>query len=104
MKNLATVLSAKQKFAYDWFKERERQLIEESDKNQGKLPRHELWRLAYYKYPYLLLETDDAIRSRFVDLFANTIDLSRESKIIPTPMMQNEGCCCPLKIGHVLPV
>jgi hypothetical protein len=84
-------LSDRQKFKYDWFKERERQLTAQAESNAGRLRRHEWWRLSYYRHPYLMLETDDGIRNRFIDVFANTVDLSREGKIIPQPMMANEG-------------
>lgn len=75
---------------YQWFKHRERELRSEMEKNGGKLPRHQFWRYQYYTYPYLLLETDEAIRERFVDVLANTVDLSPEG-IVPTPLMQNDG-------------
>jgi hypothetical protein len=84
-------LSERVKGPYDFFKQREKELQRDADNNGGRLERHNLWRLAYYKYPYLLLQSDDAILERFVDVFSNSIDISEEGKIIPTPMIENDA-------------
>ena len=83
--------SGKVKATYEWFKQRERELEKEAERNSGQLEMHMWWRYAYYKYPYLLLETDNAIKERFVDVFSNSADITSEGKIDPTPMMMSEG-------------
>jgi hypothetical protein len=84
-------LSGRVKNAYEWFKRREGELEHQAKTNNGKLKRHDWWRCHYYKYPYLLLETDDAIGERFVDVFSNCVDITATGQITPTPMMRNEG-------------
>lgn len=84
-------LTGRVKTTYEWFKQCERELGQEAERNNGQLERHMWWRYAYYKYPYLLLETDDAIKERFVDVFSNSLDITSEGKIAPTPMMMNKG-------------
>lgn len=84
-------LTGRVKSVYEWFKEREGELQLESERNGGKLEMHNLWRLAYYNHPYLLLETDDSIKERFADVFSNGIDISSDGKISFAPMMMNDG-------------
>ena len=68
--------SEKAKDRYVWFKQREGELEQEAQKNGGRLARLNWWRYSYYKYPYLLLETDDAVEDRFVDVFSNGVDIT----------------------------
>lgn len=84
-------LSERAKGPYNWFKQRESELQREAANNGDRLNRHNLWRYAYYKYPYLLLQSDDVIMERFIDVFSNCIDISEEGKIIPTPMIEDNG-------------
>ena len=77
--------------AYQFFKQREIELVQEAKKNGNKLPRHQVWRREYYNYPYLILETDDKIVERFSDLMTNIVDISRECKIVITPGMQDDA-------------
>jgi hypothetical protein len=76
---------------YQFYKHRERELAQEAARNGNKLPAHEAWRRDYYRYPYLILETDENIVERFSDLMVNIVDISRECKIVPTPGMQNDA-------------
>jgi len=76
---------------YQYYKKRENELTEEASKNGNKIPRHEFWRIEYYHYPYLILETDENIVDRFTDLMVNIVDISKECKIVPTPGMQNDA-------------
>lgn len=76
---------------YKWFKKREQELMYEASQNDGKLALHKLWRLAYYKQPYLLLQPDDVIIERFGDIFTNSIDIDAEGKISITPMVTNNS-------------
>lgn len=84
-------LKGREKWAYEWYRQRGEELREAASINGGKLPAHEWWRYAYYMHPYLLLESDDAIIERLVDVFGNSLDITAEGKIAPTPMMENEG-------------
>ena len=81
----------KVKRRYEWFKQRERELEQEAQKNDGQLSRSDCWRYHYYKHPYLLLEKDDVVEERFVDVFSNAVDITVEGKISPAPMMTKEG-------------
>lgn len=91
MKVATNVISGRQRAAYDWFKQRERELEAKAAANAGKLERHNWWRYQYYKFPYLVLETPAAIEERFIDVFANVTDLSTDGKIVPDPMLANDG-------------
>lgn len=79
------------KHAFSWYKQRAAELDNEMRRNDGKLPKHELWRRQYYEYPYLLLESNGTILERFADIFTNSLDLSAEGKITPTPMLENDA-------------
>jgi predicted protein tyrosine phosphatase len=85
------VLSERAAYAYKWFKQRDQELTEIASQNDGKLALHELWRLAYYKQPYLLLQSDEVILERFRDVFMNGLDLNHKGQIMPTPMLANEN-------------
>lgn len=85
------ILSERASTTYQWFKKREEELLKEASQNDGTLVRHDLWRLGYYKTPYLLLQSDEAILERFGDVFLNGIDLSPKGKITPTPMLANDN-------------
>ena len=91
------LLSGRVKGPYEWFKQREAELQVQSDDNGGKLELHNLWRLAYYKSPYLLLETDNAIKERFFDVFSNSIDINSNGKIVLSPMKMHNG-----RLGRLL--
>lgn len=84
-------LKGRQKSTFDWWQQRAIELESISQKNQGSLPRHDWWRLAYYKQPYLLLEDDQVILDRFSDLFTNSLDISHEGKIGVSPMMEDDA-------------
>lgn len=84
-------LKGRAKGVYEWFRQREEELQRIAGNRGGKLPKHDWWRVAYYRQPYLLLESDDVIFDRFVDVFSNGLDITSEGKIAPTPMMANEG-------------
>lgn len=75
---------------YQFFKQRKRELTKEAKRNGG-IARHEMWRLQYYSYPYLILEADDIIIERFADLMSNIVDISKDCKIVSTPGMQNDA-------------
>jgi len=79
------------KRAYEWFKQRIHEYDTESAENEGKLAMHDCWRYAYYKSPYLILETDEAIIERFTDIFTNSLDISSDGKITPAPMKENNN-------------
>lgn len=81
------LLEGRAKQTFDWFRKRSFEL-ETEFKEKGGLPNHEVWRAQYYRNPYLLLETDQTILDRFADIFTNTIDISTDGKITPTPMME----------------
>jgi len=83
-------LEGKVKSTFDWFSKRARELETQFARN-GSLPRHEVWRGEYYSSPYMLLETDETILRRFVDIFTNSFDLSIDGKITPTPMMERDA-------------
>lgn len=85
------VLSDKAATTYDWFKKREKELHHEANQNDGKLALHDLWRLSYYKQPYLLLQSDEVILERFRDVFMNGLDLNHKGQIMPTPMLANDN-------------
>jgi hypothetical protein len=38
-----------------------------------------------------LLETDDAIKNRFIDVVSNTVDLNRDGKIVPQPLLADDA-------------
>ena len=86
-----SVLHGKVKDRYDWFKQRQMELEHQAKCNDGRLRRQDWWTCGYYRDPYLLLETDDTVRERFVDVFSNTVDITHEGKIAPLPMMMNDG-------------
>lgn len=75
---------------YEWFKERIREYDAKKEKDGGKLPMHDWWRYSYYKSPYLILETNEAIIDRFTDVFTNSLDISCDGKITPTPMTEDD--------------
>ncbi len=75
---------------YEWFRERIREYDAERERCNGKLPMHDWWRYGYYKSPYLILEPDESIIERFSDVFTNSLDISSEGKITPTPMLDND--------------
>jgi len=83
-------LEGRVKNTFEWFSERAKELEEKAAKDGG-MRRHEAWRLEYFKYPYLLLETDETILERFADVFTNSLELSVEGKITPTPMMEENA-------------
>ena len=85
------VMSDRAAATYDWFKKREQELHHEASQNAGKLALHDLWRLSYYKQPYLLLQSDEAILERFRDVFMNGLDLNHKGQITPTPMLANDN-------------
>jgi hypothetical protein len=76
---------------YDWFQKRKREIEQRAKNNNGQLTRQDRWTLEYYRYPYLLLETDDAIKERFVDVFTNGMTIDSGGKVTVTPMMANDG-------------
>lgn len=78
------------KRTYEWFKERIHEYDAERVRNGGKLARHDWWRYGYYNSPYLILENDETIIDRFTDIFTNSLDISSEGKITPTPMIEND--------------
>lgn len=84
-------IEGRAKSAFDWYRLRASELDNEMLENSGKLPKHELWRRQYYEYPYLLLESNEAILERFADIFTNCLDISVEGKITPTPMLENDA-------------
>jgi hypothetical protein len=79
------------KEAYNWYQRRERELQNTADNNGGRLPKHEWWRQLYYREPYLLLESNDVILERFGDVLSNSVDITANAQIAPTPMMENDG-------------
>jgi len=85
------ILSERTADTYKWFKEREQELTNEANQNGGKLALHQLWRLGYYKQPYLLLQSDDAILERFSDVFMNGLDINPKGQIMPMPMLANDN-------------
>ena len=85
------LLEGRVKTTFDWFTKRAGELESQALQNAGRLPRHELWRCAYYKRPYLLLESDETILERFSDVFMNGLDISVDGKITPTPMMEQDA-------------
>jgi hypothetical protein len=84
-------LKGRQKSTFDWWQQRAIELESKKKVNQGALSRHDWWRLAYYKQPYLLLEDDQVILDRFSDLFTNSLDISHEGKIGMSPMMEDDA-------------
>jgi hypothetical protein len=75
---------------YQYFKQRQQELSDDAKVNGG-LPLHQMWRLQYYHYPYLILETNDKIVERFADIMSNIVDISRDCKIVLTPSMQDDA-------------
>jgi len=84
-------LNDRVKGVYEWFKQREKELHAEAAKNEGKLEKHNIWRLSYYNHPYLILEEDNIIKERFIDVFNNCVDINDEGKITPSPAMEDDG-------------
>lgn len=85
------MLSNRQKAAYDWFKRRYAELGSEAALNGGKLARHNWWRYQYYSSPYLVLERPEAITQRFSDVLLNTVDLSADGRLVPHPLLTDDG-------------
>lgn len=84
-------LNDRQKGTFDRWQQRVIELESKRLQNQGSLAKHEWWRLAYYKQPYLLLEDDKVIVERFSDLFTNSLDINHEGKIGISPMMEDDA-------------
>lgn len=75
--------------AYDFYKKREIELVDRAKLNGNKLKRSDVWRLNYYKKPYLLLQSNEVILDRFTDVLSNTHEISSEGKIFLTGMSKN---------------
>ncbi len=84
-------LEGREKRVFEWFSKQSLELEEKANKNGGRLRRDDIWRREYYPYPYLILEPDEVILQRFSDIFTNCIDLSKDGKITPTPMMEKDA-------------
>lgn len=86
------MISDRVKATYDWFKSREQELLHEAERNDGKLARHDLWRLEYYRQPYLLLEPAEIIAERFRDVFTNSIYITEKGQIGITGFNADDHC------------
>lgn len=71
------------KSALRWYDERIIEFERKRQGNSGKLSRSDWWRLRYCENPYLLLESEIALQQHFVDVFSNSMYISREGKIAP---------------------
>ena len=76
---------------YQYYKDIEAELRSKAKRNNDKLSRDDFWKLNYYHYPYLILETDEKIIERFADLVSNIVDISPECKIVQTPGIKNDA-------------
>lgn len=90
-RNKKLELECRVKRACEWFKQRMHEYDTECAGNDGKLAMHDCWRYAYYKSPYLILETDEAIIERFTDIFTNSFDISSDGKLTPAPLKDNNN-------------
>lgn len=70
-----------------YYRQRLDELEQEANQKGGMLPRHEWWRVEYYRNPYLLLVSDAELHDRFVDIMANSSFINKEGKISPTREM-----------------
>ena len=66
--------------ALAWYDHRLAEIAKEL-KEKGSLPRHEFWQRRYYLNPYLLLCSEEELRERWNDIFANVATLTEEGKI-----------------------
>lgn len=74
-----------------WYREREKALDIALSNSKDGLPRHELWRLSYFKQPYLIQMPDDALDARFKDIFFNMMTINEIGQITPTHAMRDEA-------------
>jgi hypothetical protein len=82
---LSNVLPEQIKAKLQTFEVLEKLIVAESEKNGGRLPRHEHWRRAYYKSPYMIGSCDERISTRFRNVFMNLNELDSNGKIVPRP-------------------
>ena len=59
--------------------------------NKGMLPRHESWRHAYFRDPYLIRTSKEDLFNRTCDVFHNIAELDGLGKIAPTAGMMNDA-------------
>ncbi|NOD65694.1 MULTISPECIES: hypothetical protein [unclassified Ruegeria] len=64
----------------DWYHRRLKD-CDQAQRENGGLPRHEVWRAQYLQNPYLLLCSDEELRERWIDVFANTTILTEDGMI-----------------------
>lgn len=57
-----------------------------SEKAEGRLARHEVWRHNYLSYPYLIGAPEERVASRFRDIFINQTELGTNAKIGMLPV------------------
>ena len=66
--------------AYQFYKEREKELEKHSKIKGGRLQRQDVWLKEYYNSPYLLLANDAEIEDRFADILVNHWYLTNEGQ------------------------
>lgn len=66
----------------DWYGKHASEL-ETKIKSKGGIAKHEMWRLEYYRSPYLLLVGEEELRQRFIDLHSNVLGLNEAGQLIP---------------------
>jgi hypothetical protein len=76
---------------YMFFKERLKEIDLKTGGSSAKLSTEDHWRREYYKYPHLILETNENISQRFYDIFLNTIDITKEGRIKPRFITRNSA-------------
>jgi len=75
----------------EWFKYRRKEIETEASRNGGKVRRQDLWRMNYFKFPYLARMTPEQFFTRVCDVLHNQVDLDEQGRISAGPMMHNDS-------------
>jgi hypothetical protein len=65
----------------NWYAERSQKIEAEAVRNAGKVPRHELWRLNYYRHPYLLRTEEETLWRRFIHIMSNNWEITKSGQL-----------------------
>jgi hypothetical protein len=66
-------------------------LEEKGQHTGGKLAQHEVWRLNYLSYPYLIGAPDDRVAERFRSIFINATELDRAGQLGLLPLRVDDS-------------
>ncbi len=67
-------LTTDQQRIYNWFQSEAEVLEQRANDGDGKLPQDQAWAHEYFRYPYLLLASDEYVIQRFSDVFNKAFD------------------------------